>query len=101
MIRIVQRKLIIPRGDTGTFTIPAIMAASSGDVAIFTIFDCITHSKVFEKAVQSDTNNYVIEFTHNDTVNLKPGKYFVFSYDLIRILHHKGPLEMALKQITS
>ena len=75
MIRIVQRKLIIPRGDTGTFTIPAIMAASSGDVAIFTIFDCITHSKVFEKAVQSDTNNYVIEFTHNDTVNLKPGKY--------------------------
>lgn len=74
MIRIVQRKLIIPRGDTGTFTIPATMAAS-GDVAIFTIFDCITHSKIFEKAVQSDTNNYVIEFTHNDTVNLKPGKY--------------------------
>ena len=34
-------------------------------------------------------------------INIGKGKYFVFSYDFIRILHLKGPLEMALKQITS
>ena len=75
MIRLIQRRLIIPRGDTGSFTIPAIAAASNTDVAIFTIFDCVTRSKLFEKTAQPNGETLVIEFTHNDTVNLVPGKY--------------------------
>lgn len=76
MIRLIQRKLIIPRGDTGSFTIPAITAASNGDVAIFTIFDYKTHSKLFEKMVEVNSDAITFDFTHNETVNLLPGQYF-------------------------
>ena len=75
MIRLIQRKLIIPRGDTGSFTVPTIAAASSGDVAVFTIFSYATRTKMFEKIVDVSGETLTIEFTHNDTVNLKPGKY--------------------------
>ena len=75
MIRLLQRKLIIPRGDTGSFTIPVIGAASSADVAIFTIFDCLTHTKLYQKSVTVSGETFTIDFTHNDTVNMKPGKY--------------------------
>lgn len=75
MIRLVQRKLIIPRGDTGSFSVPTIAAASQGDVAVFTIFDCLTRAKVFQKTVTPQDSNLVVEFTHNDTVNLPPGRY--------------------------
>lgn len=75
MIRLIQRKLIIPRGDTGTFTIPSIAAATSSDVAIFTIFDCLTHSKVLQKSIPLSSDFLTIEFTHNDTVNLPAGHY--------------------------
>ena len=76
MIRLVQRKLIIPRGDTGSFTIPAIATTAQADAAVFTIFDCLTHSRLFQKVMQpSGGNTLTVEFTHNETVNLKPGKY--------------------------
>ena len=76
MIRLVQRRLIIPRGDTGSFSIPTIAAASSADIAVFTIFDCLTRSKVFQKTVVPSGDTLQIEFTHNDTVNLVPGNYY-------------------------
>lgn len=75
MIRLMQRHLIIPRGDTGSFSVPTITAASQGDVAVFTIFDCLTRTKVFQKIVTPQESNLVVEFTHNDTVNLPPGRY--------------------------
>lgn len=75
MIRLIQRRLIIPRGDTGSFSIPTIAAASQADVAVFTIFDCLTHSKLYEKIIPVEGETLNIVFTHNDTVNLTPGKY--------------------------
>ena len=75
MIRLIQRRLIIPRGDTGAFSIPTTAATSIGDVAIFTIFDSITRTKLFEKNVEIEGNSVTFNFSHNDTVNLKPGKY--------------------------
>lgn len=75
MIRMVKRRLIIPRGDTGSFSIPIIEAASVGDVAVFTIFDTLTRTKVSEKELTITESILTFEFTHNDTVNLKPGKY--------------------------
>lgn len=78
MIRLVQRRLIIPRGDTGSFSIPTIAAASSADVAIFTIFDCLTRSIAFQKTLTLEGGEEYLQFnfTHTDTVNLKPGDYF-------------------------
>lgn len=75
MIRLIQRKLIIPRGDTGSFSIEPITEASSGDAAVFTIFDKLTHTKIFSKTVEIKGNLITFSFTHNDTVNLIPGRY--------------------------
>ena len=75
MIRLVQRTLIIPRGDTGFFTIPQIAAADPNNIAVFTIFDPIKHTKIFDKQVDASGEILTINFTHFDTVNLPVGKY--------------------------
>lgn len=74
MIRLIQRRLIIPRGDTGSFSIPALKS-STDNIAVFTIFDELTHTKMFQKTVSTEGDVITIAFTHSDTVNLKPGKY--------------------------
>lgn len=74
MIRLIQRRLIIPRGDTGSFSIP-VLKNSTDNIAVFTIFDEVTRTKMFQKLVKSEGDVINIAFTHNDTVNLKPGKY--------------------------
>lgn len=83
MIRLVQRKLIIPRGDTGTLTIPLLpdKEVDQYDIAVFTIFNQITHKKIFEKIMELKTEDsqpittLVYHFTHGDTVNLPVGQY--------------------------
>lgn len=76
MIRMIQRKLIIPRGDTGSFSIPALTTVESGDVAVFSIIDELTHTIIgAQKQVAVTGNTLTIEFTHNDTVNLPVGTY--------------------------
>ena len=49
MIRLIGRRLIIPRGDTGTFTIPTHGEVGEGDIAILSIYDPLTHKTVCEK----------------------------------------------------
>ena len=75
MIRLIQRRLIIPRGDTGTFTVPVLATKNTGDVAVFSIIDTMTDKKVFEKIVNVSGDTMTIEFSHYDTVNLPVGKY--------------------------
>lgn len=74
MIRLIQRRLIIPRGDTGSFSIP-VLKNSTDNIAVFTIFDEQTRTKIFQKSISSEGDTLDIAFTHNETVNLKPGKY--------------------------
>ena len=74
MIRVIQRRLIIPRGDTGVFTIPA-MTQAEGAIGVFTIFDPITNTRIFQKQVEIEGENFNISFSHADTVNLKAGEY--------------------------
>jgi len=75
MVRMIQRRLIIPRGDTGSFSIPCLKPINEGDVAVFTIFDPKTHTKFPSKIANIEGDKLNIAFSHNDTVNLKPGKY--------------------------
>lgn len=75
MIRLIQRRLIIPRGDTGSFTIPALKSTSSTDIAVFSIFNQLTRKKIFEKRIIPDEDYIEISFSHEDTINLIPGKY--------------------------
>lgn len=75
MIRLIQRRLIIPRGDTGTFSIPVLAGKDTGDVSIFTIFDPLTHRKIFEKVMELSNEVLSMKLTHGDTVNLPVGQY--------------------------
>ena len=86
MIRLVQRRLIIPRGDTGSFAIPAITTSDTDNVAVFSIIDTKTKSLVFQKIVEVSEELITINFTHNDTVNLPAGDYV---WD---IKFYKGPV---------
>lgn len=75
MIRLIQRRLIVPRGDTGTFSIPVLAGKDSGDTSIFTIFSPLTHRKIFEKVMENSNGVLKMDLTHGDTVNLPVGEY--------------------------
>jgi len=75
MIRLIQRRLIIPRGDTGTLTIPVLETTNVNNVAIFSIFDLKTQKRIFEKLAVISEEVITIEFSHSDTVNLPAGQY--------------------------
>ena len=75
MIRLINRRLIIPRGDTGSFTIPSLMkvAPETNIIAVFSIFNEIERIWTKEYEVQNDT--ITVEFQHEDTKDLPLGKY--------------------------
>ena len=75
MIRLVQRKLIIPRGDTGSFSIPVLPNTNSGDIAVFSILNPLKHERLFDKEIKEFDNSLQIRFTHEETVNLPAGQY--------------------------
>lgn len=76
MIRLVQRRLIIPRGDTGSFTIPVLDSIDTTiEVAIFSIFDPLTRKKIFSKQIEPENQVLNIFFTHDETIKLPAGKY--------------------------
>lgn len=74
MIRLIQRKLIIPRGDSGSFAIPPI-ASSEDAIAVFAILDPSTNKKVFSKIIEDVAETINVSFTHDETVNLPCGKF--------------------------
>lgn len=86
MIRLIRRRLIIPRGDTGSFSIPTIGEVGESDVAIFGIFDPLTHKTLVMKKIQATSPTLTISFATEDTINLEPRKY---NWD---ITIYKGPI---------
>lgn len=75
MIRLIKRRLIIPRGDTGAFTIPTLTLVEQGDVAVFSVYDPLTRKTIFKKEIPATDESITFSFTHEETVNLKPGRY--------------------------
>lgn len=75
MIRLIQRRLIIPRGDTGSFSIPVQGTVEGNDTAVFYIYDPMTKDSV--QAVKGDINDetITINFTRETTAKLAPKKY--------------------------
>lgn len=76
MIRLIQQRLIIPRGDTGSFSIPTLGTVEEGDIAVFSIYDPLTRKTVFEKEFPATAKHLTVSLVHSDTVNLKAKKYF-------------------------
>ena len=72
MIRLIQRRLIIPQGDTGTFTIPTQGSVSQGDKAIFAIYDNLTHTTVLEKQIDATNETLSFNFVPEDTTPIEP-----------------------------
>lgn len=75
MIRLIQRRLIIPSGDTGSFTIPVLACMEGEGVAVFSIINPITHELIFQKEIIAENGVLKIEFSHNETINLPIGRY--------------------------
>ena len=76
MIRLAQRRLIIPRGDTGQFSVPALIQAIPGKtmIAVFSIFN--DKERIWTKEYEIKDGMVKIRFEHEDTVDLPLGKYF-------------------------
>ena len=75
MIRLISRRLIIPRGDTGNFSIPLLSEYEGGTVAIFALYDTLTHETVLTKTTSITSNILSFDFVHEDTLKLEPKKY--------------------------
>lgn len=76
MIRLIQRRLIIPRGDTGSFTIPLQGTVGENDTVIFFIYDPMTKKQVSSIKGEIENDVITINFTPDKTINLDPRKYY-------------------------
>ena len=94
MIRLIQRRLIIPQGDTGTFTIPTQGTVQTGDKAIFAIFDNLTHKNVLEKEIDATAETLEFNFTSEDTINLEPDdRGYRYSWDITLIRENGASID--------
>lgn len=76
MIRIIGTRLLIPKGDTGFFSLPNKGIFSDGDVAVFSVKDPLTQTTVIEKIVDASSYYLLIEIEKEDTLQLTAGKYY-------------------------
>lgn len=76
MIRLVGKKLIIPRGDTGSFSVPLVTTFDPSDKAIFSILDEKTQTVVIRIECNITQEALTVNFIHEKTVNLPIGKYY-------------------------
>lgn len=78
MIRLIGRRLIIPRGDTGSFSIPMQSAVEGTFKATLGIYDPLLNEwHEIEAADNLDENgNLVFNFKTSDTVNLEPSERY-------------------------
>lgn len=76
MIRMIGKRLLIPKGDTGIFSLPNKEFFYPEDVAIFSVRDKLTNTTVIEKYIDATAPYLVIDIKHEDTCNLSAGKYF-------------------------
>jgi len=84
MIRLIKRKLIIPQGDTGTFTIPTQGTVEEGDKAIFSVYDPLTQETVLQKEIDATNETLSFTFTPDDTKDIEPRGDYVWDITLIR-----------------
>lgn len=76
MVRIIGTRLIIPKGDTGCFTLPNRFLQEEGNVAVFSVKDPLTRTTVIEKYIDASNSHLLIQIENEDTCNLSAGKYF-------------------------
>ena len=76
MIRIVSRRLIIPRGDTGEFSVPLLPSTSSSPkIAVFSILDLLNQKLIYQHEASISDNKITVHFEQEDTISLPIGQY--------------------------
>lgn len=88
MIRIVQRRLIIPQGDTGSFTLPLLQTAQEGNKVKLTIYDPLHKQVVLTKEVDiqsenAESRNVTFDFIHEDTMDIEPSNKYQWDVKII------------------
>ena len=84
MIRLIQRKLIIPQGDTGEFKIPTQGEVEQGDIAILSIFDPLTHKTVCHLKIDATPEILTFNFNREDTINIEPSNRYLWDITIYR-----------------
>ena len=87
MIRVIQRRLIIPRGDTGTFTLPLLPGTEQGDIAVFSIYDPLKKEVIYQRQYTITEEELNIPFAHEDTLDIEPSNRYEWD---VKIYH--GPV---------
>ena len=75
MIRLIGSRLIIPKGDSGNFSIPTLYSSSENDIAIFSIFDPMYQKTILTKMIPLTFPTLNFSFSSTDTSQLEPKKY--------------------------
>lgn len=78
MLRIIGSRVMLPKGDTGSFRMPIKQELiDESTVVVFSVFDKLTRKTILEKqfGVEEDGFCY-ISINHDDTKDLQVGKYF-------------------------
>lgn len=83
MIRLIGRRLIIPRGDTGSFTIPTQGVVEEGDLAVLGIYDPLLNTKR-EITIAATNETLTFNFTHEDTADLEPSERYQWDIRIFR-----------------
>lgn len=79
MIRLINRKLIIPRGDTGSFQIPVLESAQAGDIAVLSIYDPLQQKTLLQKKLTipvTEDNTITFSFSYEDTIGIEPSNNY-------------------------
>lgn len=94
MIRLIKRRLIIPQGDTGTFTIPTQGFVSQGDLAVLTIMDPLTRTILLEKRIDATEETLTFKFNHADTIDIEPSNKYLWDITIYRapVLDESGKI---------
>ena len=90
MIRVIQRRLIIPRGDTGTFTLPLLPGTEQGDIAVFSIYDPLKKEVIYQRQYTITEEELNIPFTHEDTLDIEPSNRYEWDVKI-----YSGPVYAA------
>ena len=85
MIRVILRRLIIPCGDTGSFTLPLLQTAEAGDTAVLAIYDPLYQTVIKRKIATQEDNNITFTFEHDDTYNIEPSDRYQWD---VKIYHN-------------
>lgn len=78
MLRIIGSRIMLPKGDTGSFRMPIRKELiSNSTVVVFSVFDKLTRKTILEKnfPVREDGFCYIY-IDHGDTKDLPVGKYY-------------------------